>query len=211
MTESVLDGAVLVLNKGWVPISIVTVRRAICMVICEHAQVVDAEDYSTYDFESWADLGKVFTDGEFILSPRHRIPVPHVILLQDYDKIPVKRVPFSRKNLWKRDEYKCQYCGKKPDSKDLTIDHVVPVSRGGATTWKNCVLACMKCNRKKADQTPSEAKMTLLRDPEEPPKRKLLFSIPISRKRITWDKFINDPDTRDAVASDIYWNALLKD
>lgn len=209
---SVLSGPVLVLNKGWSPISIVSVKRAIHMLMGETARVVDADDFSTYDFDSWADLGQVFdANGEFILTPSMRIPVPQVLLLDEYNKVPYKRVTFSRKNLYKRDEYTCQYCGKRPPSSEITIDHITPVSKGGKSTWLNCVLACLKCNHKKSDKTIAEAHMTLLKEPTEPPRKKIAFSIPVNQKKVTWEKFLKDPKVRDQVASDVYWNTRLQE
>ncbi len=208
---SVLSHPVLVLNKGWVPISVISVKRALHMMISDSARAVDADDFSTYDFDSWADLGKIFEDGEFIKTTRMRIPVPEVLLLDEFNRVPMKSVTFSRRNLYKRDEYTCQYCGKRPHSSELTIDHITPVSKGGKTTWTNCVLACLKCNHKKSDRTLTEAGMKLLSVPAEPPRKKIAFAVPISQKRVSWEKFLNDPKTRDAVASDVYWNAKLKD
>ena len=208
---SALDGSCLVLNRGWQPVSVVSVKRAIHMLIGEAARVVDSDDFSTYDFDSWADLGQVFTDGEFILTPSMKIPVPNVLLLDEYHKIPLRKATFSRKNIYKRDAYTCQYCGKKPPGGELTIDHIVPVSRGGKTTWVNCALACLKCNHKKGARLPEEAGMHLLSKPIEPPSKKIAFAIPINQKKVSWEKFLNDPATRDAVASEVYWGTQLKE
>jgi 5-methylcytosine-specific restriction endonuclease McrA len=89
-------------------------------------------------------------DGEpFIRAVRQHFRVPEVVTLTHYDKLPVTHVAFSRRNLFKRDGYKCQYCGAHPRPDELTIDHIVPRSRGGESTWENCVLACIECNKRR--------------------------------------------------------------
>ena len=101
-------------------------------------------------------------DGDpFIQAMRLRLRVPEVIALTDYDRLPSAAVTFSRRNMFKRDHWTCQYCGAQPGSDELTIDHVVPRSQGGTSTWENCVLACVTCNKRKADRTPQQAGMKL--------------------------------------------------
>ena len=88
---------------------------------------------------------------------RLRLRVPEVIVLAEYDRLPTAAVTFSRRNIFKRDHWTCQYCGAQPGSEELTIDHVLPRSQGGISTWENCVLACVACNKRKADRTPEQA------------------------------------------------------
>ena len=207
---SALQGRVLLLNKSWMPITTVTVKRAMQLLFGDVARVVDHRDYSTYDFESWADLGEVFDEGDVILTPRFKIPVPDVLVLDDYNAVPTQRVTFTRKNLYKRDAYTCQYCGKKPKSQELTIDHVTPRSKGGRSTWENCVLACLKCNHKKGSKTLKEAGLKLIHKPIEPPRQRMLMALG-GERRVSWQKFLASPKARDKVASEVYWNAELKD
>jgi 5-methylcytosine-specific restriction endonuclease McrA len=214
---SSLSSQVLVLNRGWTPIVTVSAKRALQMMFAGIARAVDAEDYSTYDFDSWADLGQLFQDEsgeysrEFILTPKFRIPVPDVVVLKDFSRVPTQKVAFTRKNLFKRDANTCQYCGVKPRSSDLTIDHVKPVSKGGKTTWENCVLACFKCNHKKSNKTLKEVGMKLARKPVEPPRQKMMYAISVAQKKVNWAKFLNDPSAKDQVASQVYWNTQLED
>ena len=84
-----------------------------------------------------------------------RLRVPEVVALAGYDRLPEAAVAFSRRNIFKRDHYTCQYCGVQPGTEELTIDHVIPRSQGGTSTWENCVLACVACNKQKADRTPA--------------------------------------------------------
>lgn len=207
---SALSAETLVLNKGWVPITTVSVKEALLLLFKNVAKAVNVDDYSTYDFESWADLGKVFKNGEFILTPRLKIPVPDVIVLETYCKIPSQSITFSRANLLQRDMYMCQYCSKQLTTKNFTIDHVIPRSKGGKSTWQNTAVCCGKCNYNKRDRTPEEAGMTLIKKPIEPPHKKYFISISPGKK-ISWDKFLKNGKARDMVASELYWNSELKD
>ncbi|MCP3859614.1 MAG: HNH endonuclease, partial [Phycisphaeraceae bacterium] len=172
-------------------------------------RVVDPADYQTYDFDSWADLGELFEDGDVILSPRLRVPVPEVIVLHRYNGLPRRHPIFSRRNLFLRDRERCQYCGAKPGTRELTIDHVMPRSRGGRTEWTNCVLACGRCNRRKANRTPAEAGLRLHKEPRIPPPRFELALLP--GKRVSWEQFLRSRATRDELASEVYWNTEMRD
>lgn len=155
----------------------------------ESARIVDPADYQLYDWEDWAKLVPN-KDEPFVRTMRHRIRVPEVVTLNEFDRVPTATVALSRRNVFKRDRFTCQYCGVQPGSEDLTIDHVVPRSRGGQTSWENCVLACFRCNSRKADRTPDEASMRLKKKPIEPTWR------PIYADRAdtirSWSKFISE-------------------
>jgi 5-methylcytosine-specific restriction endonuclease McrA len=105
-------------------------------------------------------------NGYAVRSPSISLPLPSVIRLLKYYRVPYRMIELSRKNIIRRDNYRCQYCGKKTST--LTIDHVIPKSRGGTDTWDNLVAACVKCNNKKGNRTPSEANMPLLKKPRKP-------------------------------------------
>ena len=165
---------VLVLNRGWNPIAVVTLERAMCLVCSEYAsgepkaRIMDpTTEFKTYTWEEWAKL--IPSDGEVALrSGRRDFRIPEIVLLSRYNKLPQQRVHFSRRTIYKRDANQCQYCGIKPGTAELSIDHVLPRSRGGTTTWENCVLACTRCNKKKADRTPEECGMKLMKKPKKP-------------------------------------------
>lgn len=164
---------VLVLNRSWVAVGIVTMPRAMTLLFSEYkpgepkAKIIDPEDYQQYTWADWSALRP--KEGEdVIFGTSKSFRVPKVIRLEKYDKIPNHKIAFSRRTIYKRDENTCQYCGKKCNTCDLSIDHINPKSRGGKTTWENCVLACIKCNTKKANRTPDEAKMTLIKKPNKP-------------------------------------------
>ena len=101
-----------------------------------------------------------------IRSVRGRYPFPSVIRLSAYLRVPFKKIELSRKNILRRDGMRCNYCGKT--SSPLTVDHIIPRSRGGNDTWENLTCACVKCNNKKGNRTPDEANMRLITTPKKP-------------------------------------------
>lgn len=159
---------VLVLNKTWTPISLTTLRRALKLVSSDKARVIDpTREFSAY---TWADWRKLIpADGERTVGLIDcTLRVPEVVLLGSYNKVYRERVNFSRRTIYKRDNETCQYCGVRPGTEELSIDHIVPRAQGGVTSWDNCVLACVECNARKADKTPEQAGMKLLKRPEKP-------------------------------------------
>ena len=162
-----LDRAVLVLNRSWLPVHVTTVRRAICMVYQYIAHVIATDSLQTYRFEDWICLDDPPTSA-FITTTYLPIPAPEVVQLQLYNKIPNHEAPFTRQNLYHRDNFTCQYCARRESSAHMSIDHVLPRSKGGMTNWENCVLACVKCNARKADRTLKESGMHLMKLPRCP-------------------------------------------
>ena len=166
-TAGVLGERTLVLNRSWLAITTTTVRRALSLVYQESAHVICPETYETHDFYSW--FARPSTNGDrCVRTVSARVPVPEIIVLSVYDGMPARTVAFSRRNLYRRDDFTCQYCGRRPGSADLTIDHVLPRSQAGRTTWENCVLACTECNKRKAHRSRREAGMRLLCRPRAP-------------------------------------------
>jgi 5-methylcytosine-specific restriction endonuclease McrA len=197
MVAKVLQRPTLVLNRNWQPVNVATVERALTMLWNESARVVDPHDYQMYTWADWSQLTPI--EGEpFIQAIRMRLRVPEVITLTDYDRLPAAAVSFSRRNIFKRDHYTCQYCGVQPGSEELTIDHVVPRAQGGTSTWTNCVLACVACNKRKADRTPDQAGLRLRKQPVRP-NWKPLYASPGVRIA-SWSKFV----------SEAYWNVTLE-
>ncbi|MBI5095544.1 MAG: HNH endonuclease [Candidatus Hydrogenedentes bacterium] len=196
-----LDAKVLVLNRSWVAVHITPVRRAITLLYQGLARAVHPENYALYDFENWCALSKARPDGRYIQTPALSIRVPEVILLTVFNGFVRKEVRFSRRNIFERDKNVCQYCARRFPKPDLTIDHVVPQSRGGRDTWDNLVLACVSCNVRKANRTPDEAHMPLIRRPVKPNWMPQLGSRIPSDQIITWQKFV---DTA-------YWDAELRE
>lgn len=142
-----MTGHVLVLNQDYRAISICNVQRAFVLVYLEKADLVVAKN------------------GTQIHTPAAAYPWPSIVRLKRYVVFPYRRVLLSRKNVLRRDAHRCQYCG---DRDSLTIDHVLPRSRGGKDAWENLVAACVPCNNKKGSLTPDEAGMSLRRKPFRP-------------------------------------------
>lgn len=163
---SVLNDPCLVLNRNWQPVTFLPVQTAIVTAMRDMASVLDPESYYLMSFDEWS-VTKPETD-RWIKTARDPIPAPEVIVLKKYGERPPRRVTFTRSNLYRRDEWTCQYCGEPMSERKLTIEHVLPRSRGGPTSWENCVSACEACNGRKADQTPSEAGMKLKTTPSRP-------------------------------------------
>jgi 5-methylcytosine-specific restriction endonuclease McrA len=141
---------VLVLNATYEPLNVVSVRRAVVLLLKEKAEIVEAA-------------------GAWLRSEQVALPVPLIIRLVYYVRIPRRfSLPLSRRTVLARDHYTCQYCGVQPGKASLTIDHVVPRSRGGETRWENVITACGPCNRRKGNRTPREARMPMRREPRRP-------------------------------------------
>ena len=162
----VLEKQVLVLNKSWIPVNVTTVKRAVTLLYQELARAVCHRTYQTYDFNLWVTEAK---SDAVVKTVSLEIPVPEVIVLTQYNGLRTEaKMPFSRSGLLRRDKYVCQYCRKQFQGAKLTIDHVLPKSRGGITEWTNCVIACHACNAKKDNKTPKEAGMKLKVEPVVP-------------------------------------------
>jgi 5-methylcytosine-specific restriction endonuclease McrA len=198
----VLDSSVLVLNRHYQPVHVTTVRRAMALFYVGLARAIDGS-LETFDFESWAALGAA--EGDDVLHTVSRvIRVPRVIVLQVYDRLPRARVRFSRYNIYARDQDTCQYCGKRAPRAALNLDHVVPRSQGGRTTWENVVCCCVTCNLAKGGRTPDQAGMALLRKPVRP-RWTPAFRAPSGRVRHSeWLPFLRMVDAA-------YWNTELLD
>ena len=170
--STVLNDQVLVLNRLWQAVNVCSVRRALTLLFEGNAQVVfgDGEgDYRTLNFQQWRDLSAADPEADSSVSTiSFRIRVPRVILLMSFDRFPKKEVKFTRHNLFERDRNTCQYCGRVFERHDLNLDHVIPRDRGGPTTWENIVCSCIPCNTRKANRTPAEAHMRLVRKPKRP-------------------------------------------
>lgn len=161
-----LSQSVLVLNRSWLAVHVCDVRRALTLLVLDLARVV-TDEFETHDFEAWCALSHT-AEANYLRTPRFKFVVPEVIVLTHYNAVPPRRVKLSRRNVFERDRYLCQYCGRTPPRSELSIDHVVPRSRGGATSWNNVLLACTTCNARKRDRLPAEAGMRPLRPPSEP-------------------------------------------
>ncbi len=188
MSSSALSQPTLVLNRSWFAIATTSVRHALVLVYTGSAKVIRPDTYEVHGFESWARL-EVDPDEPHVRSVDLRIAIPEVVVLSRFNSVPRQKVAFSRRNLTRRDRSICQYCGLRPRDSELSIDHVLPRSRGGSTSWENCVLACASCNRRKADRLPREVGLKLLNHPTQPPWSPI-HQVPHGRIRPSWQRFL---------------------
>lgn len=160
-----LQGRSLVLNRAFLPIHVTSVRRALALLYRGVAKAVDGE-YRTFDFQSWSELSTSGFDSVGMVDGLVR--TPRVVLLVAFDRVPRRRVRFSRHNIFVRDGNTCQYCSRRFSRSELNLDHVVPRCRGGRTTWENVVCSCIECNRRKGGGDAASAGMRLIRSPRRP-------------------------------------------
>jgi len=186
---------VLVLNRNYYAIQVVSWKKAMSLMYQELATAID-ENYTDFPFEDWIELSKLMKEhpNGFVHTPKFKIAIPDIIRLSKYDRLPVRDVKFNRRNIYQHYNNKCCYCDKKFDTKNLNLDHVLPKSRGGRTDWTNIVTSCVGCNTKKGDKTPQEASMKLLVKPSKPRwkgAQSFLEHIPKLRFKRSWQKIID--------------------
>ncbi|GJQ64121.1 MAG: HNH endonuclease [Melioribacteraceae bacterium] len=169
--NGLLSGKVLLLNQSYEPLTLCNVKKALILIFLDKAELV-------------VDLKE-----KKIHSSARNYPYPSIIRLKNYVRIPYKNIILSRKNVIKRDGYRCGYCGKR--NAELTIDHILPKSRGGKDTWDNLVTCCIKCNNKKGNQTPNEAEMPLLVKPYTPD-HIMLIKTELGKLDEQWRPFLFD-------------------
>jgi 5-methylcytosine-specific restriction endonuclease McrA len=206
-TADPLSASVLVLNRFYMAVHVVSVRRAFTLLFRELAEVVHVEQgqYANYNFESWREISELkakFKEPheDWVKAVNFEIQVPRVIRLLFYDRLPKQAVRFNRRNIFARDANRCQYCGKRFPTSELSLDHVLPRSRGGETSWENIVCSCVKCNVKKGGRTPHEAHMQLIRQPVCP-KRSPMLSLKLGNPKYeSWKSFLDNA----------YWSVDLK-
>ncbi len=206
--SAVLDEKVLVLNRFYTAIRVVSARRAFVMLCKRAAEVIAVEDgqYLNYDFDSWVAIAQLQKEFEpdnhsWVSTPRFEIAIPKIIRLYTYDRLPRQQVKLNRRNLYARDNNQCQYCGRHFPTRELTLDHVVPRVQGGEHTWDNLVCACVRCNAKKGGRTPSQANIKLIRRPFRP-KRNPVVTLRLGHQKYqSWKAFLNDA----------YWTVELRD
>ncbi len=191
--------AVLVLNSLYQAVQVTGVRRAFRLFYSGRARAL-AADFQSYDFDNWCDL-PLHADARVIHTPSRKICIPRVIQLVCFDRLPTREIRFTRRNIFYRDRCRCQYCGDAFPQKQLNLDHVVPLSRGGASSWDNVVCACIECNTKKGARTPLQAGMKLIRRPKKPAGHPMWRGTWIGPCPDEWRTFLDEA----------YWNVELTD
>jgi 5-methylcytosine-specific restriction endonuclease McrA len=203
-----LDASVLVLNRFYTAIRVVTVRRAFGLLCKSLAEVVCVEEgrFDTYDFDTWVEVSQLRDDwevaghDEWVSTVSFDVRVPRIIRLLQYGRYPVHRVKLNRRSIFARDENRCQYCGRKFRTTELSLDHVVPRSRGGESSWTNLVCACTRCNKRKGGHTPEEAGMKLIRRAVMPKRSPVIRLKLRSPKYWSWKQFLDEA----------YWSVELQ-
>ena len=208
--STALNTHVLVLNKMWMAVRVVDARRAFSLLFRDLAEVIRVDDgsYTAYDFDTWADVSAA-RHGFDALTRDHydwirtvhlQIAVPKIIRLLGYDRLPKQQVKLNRRNIFARDRNTCQYCGERFPSSELSLDHVVPRSQGGISTWENLVCSCTRCNARKGGRTPRQARMHLIRNPQRPARNPVISLRVGHEKYASWRAFLDNA----------YWSVELR-
>lgn len=202
-----LSSSVLLLNRLYMALRVISARRAMSLVYCNQAEVVSLEDgqFLSYDFDDWVEVSDAKTGFEpeeydWIRTVRFQVAVPKVIRLLVYDKLPRTVVKLNRRNIFARDQSRCQYCGRRYSTSELSLDHVIPRSQGGTTSWDNIVCACLRCNVRKGGRTPKQAGLKLIARPCRPHRSPVLTVKLSDSKYASWKQFLDYA----------YWNVELK-
>jgi len=185
---SLLNQPVLVLNKMWMAINVVPAIKAFSYLFADKATVVNPEDYAVYNWEQW--LKYPIKDGDVIAHTGHYgVIIPDVVVLLRYDKAFRKEFTCTKRNIYIRDGFRCQYTGKKGNHSNMNIDHIVPLNKGGRSTWENMVVCDKKINSKKADKTLKETGLKLIRKPKKLESNSIVIHPKMTIKE-SWKKFI---------------------
>ena len=186
-----INDPILVLNKNWQPTTFYKVQVAICTVMRDMGSFM-ALDTSCLlmNMQQWlAQSAEELENPRWIKTASGQMLVPEIVVLKRYGERPPQKIGFNRSNLFKRDDHECQYCGDALPGNRLQIEHVLPRSRGGGTSWENCVAACNSCNSAKADKTPREARMRLRKTPTAP-NWKPGVQVPQGAAPASWEPFL---------------------
>jgi 5-methylcytosine-specific restriction endonuclease McrA len=204
---SSLNSHVLVLNKMWMAIRVIDAKRAFSLMFRNLAEAIRVDDgsYTGHGFGDWTALSAARDnfeqhDYDWVRTVRMEIAVPKVIRLFGYDRLPKQDVKLNRRNIFARDRNQCQYCGRHFPTSELSLDHVLPRSQGGGSTWENLVCACVRCNTRKGGRTPKQAHLSLIRPPVKPHRN------PVVTLRLGTDKYA----CWQAFLDNAYWSVELK-
>jgi 5-methylcytosine-specific restriction endonuclease McrA len=194
MNNNLRHETVLVLNRCWQAINVKSPIEAVSMMYDDSATAMDirGDDYMVpLKWNDWVNL-PYDDEALYINTINFQVKIPKVIVLAKFDRVPKKRPKFTSKNIWIRDNGICQYSGKKLSPNEANIDHVIPKSKGGVTSWTNCVLAHKDINSKKADRTLEESGLKLIRKPFAPKELPVTFYIRNKHNIKEWNVFLKD-------------------
>lgn len=182
--------SVLLLNRNYTPILVISLQKAVILLFNKKAKILEVNSYSTYEWEEWIKLN--INGYNKIKTPNKELNIPEIIVLNNYDKVLKKRVVPNKKNIYKRDNGKCQYCYKSLSLTESTIDHIHPKSRSGKYSWDNCVISCIRCNLKKGNYLLHECGMKLVNEPKIPNYEKINFNFLDNTTPTSWRLFTTD-------------------
>ncbi len=192
MSDVLHKATVLVLNRNWQAIDVKTPADAFCMMAAGTATALDiasGENMAPTKWHEWLDLPVRDADNA-VRTVHGPVRVPTVLVLARYDKVPRRRPKLSGKGIWERDGGVCQYTGRRLGRDEGNIDHIIPRSRGGKTSWDNCVLADKRINSRKANHTPDEVGLKLQRKPTVPREMPATYYIRNTHGVQDWDMFL---------------------
>lgn len=192
MSDILHQPTVLILNRAWQAINTRSVQGAILQLAADAATALDIDGDSMVPvkWEDWIKL-PIRPQDQVIHTPKLSIRVPTAVVLCSFSRVPKKRPRFSSRGIFERDNYTCQYCGRKFDRRDLSLDHVFPRDRRGPTNWENIVCSCRNCNTKKRNRLPHEAGMKLLRKPMAPKEVPVTLFIQNTTGVKDWELFLS--------------------
>lgn len=183
---------VLVLNKNWQAINVNTPADALASMYTGSAIGLDVkgvDNMTPLKWNEWINL-PVNDNDLFVKTINGKIKIPKIIILCNYNKVPKKRPKFTMNGVWSRDNGICQYTGKKLKPNEGNIDHIIPKSRGGKSDWNNCVLSHREVNAFKADKTPEEIGLKLIKTPKNPVSMPISYYIKNTHQIKEWDIFL---------------------
>jgi 5-methylcytosine-specific restriction endonuclease McrA len=195
VTRTGLDAPVLVLNRHFQPVRITSAKQAFLLLYIGRARALDRR-FEPHAWEGWARAAPEPED-ETVGTTRGPVRVPRVLLLGSYARVPQAPMRLSRRNIFLRDGFACQYCGVRPGVRELNLDHVLPRSRGGRSSWENLATSCHPCNLTKGRRTPEEAGMSLRARPSRPSWSMALWMAAPSTRYPEWEPFLAGAPERD--------------
>jgi len=213
--SSILSRPTLVLNKNWQAIRVATVAQSFVKAASGKAKLLDETSLLAYTWEEWINQFSLSSEDKpedwgfcfsYIRTTKLLVRAPEIVIFDGYNKIPKLKVRLTRKNLLIRDRFRCAYTNKKLSSKDATIDHVIPRSKGGKTVWDNVVICSVEANVRKANRTPEEARMPLLHKPRVPIWNPM-YTKCVDNYPESWKQFVNTDQWNEIG----YWDVELVD
>jgi 5-methylcytosine-specific restriction endonuclease McrA len=186
-----LNDNVLILNRNYGAVNIASARRVFALLWQGHCKVL-LPDWQTLEYQQWREASYGYDGEDVVGCVGYKLRVPSVIVLTLFDRLPHKEVRFTRHNLFERDRDTCQYCGHRFKRSELNLDHVTPREHGGQSVWTNLVTSCIPCNSHKANRTPEQAGMRLIRQPKRPNWRPSTAHIAFEKiQKPDWEPHLN--------------------